>query len=384
MTRASLVWVGAAGLVGILGMGACAQEGAAPASAAEATPPAATNAAFQFDPLWPKELPNNYLIGMVIGVAVDSRDHIWVIHRPASIPPGELGAAANPRTAECCVAAPPVLEFDTDGNLVNSWGGPGTGYDWPMSEHGIFVDHMDNVWIGGNGEKDGMVLKFTRDGKFLLQIGHSGQPMSSDNTSNLGRAADIFVDPDANEVYIADGYLNRRVIVFDATTGEYKRHWGAYGKPPSDEDLGPYDPAVTPPQFSAIVHCVVISNDDLVYVCDRANHRVQVFQKDGTFVEEGFIGRTLLGASVWDIDFSKDAGQAEFYNADGGNHRIEILNRENLTETGTFGRRGRNGGNFESPHSIAVDSRGNLYIGETLSGRRVQRFLKTGGAVTTN
>jgi DNA-binding beta-propeller fold protein YncE len=383
MKRALLAWVGAIAVTGMLGMVACTQESAEPAAqAAPAAAPATTP--FQYDPLWPKELPHNYLIGMVIGVAVDSRDHIWAIHRPASISPGEAGAAATPRTAECCVPAPPVLEFDMEGNLVNQWGGPGAGYDWPMSEHGIFVDHMDNVWIGGNGEKDGMVLKFTREGKFLMQIGQTGQPMSSNSTTNLGRAADIFVDAEANEVYIADGYLNRRVIVFDANTGEYKRHWGAYGKPPFDGELAPYDPKVTPETFSAIVHCVVISNDDLVYVCDRANHRVQVFQKDGTFVKEGFIGRELLGASVWDLDFSKDAAQSEFYNADGGNHRMEIVNRDTLQQTGQFGRRGRMGGNFESPHSVAVDSRGNLYIGETLAGRRIQRFLKTAGPVPTN
>ena len=164
------------------------------------------SATFQVDPFWPKELPNNWLLGHVIGVAVDSRDHIWVLHRPRSLSDSERGAQLDPPTSECCVPAPPVLEFDQEGNVVQGWGGPADGYDWPNGEHGIFVDHMDNIWIGGNGQGDGQVLKFARDGTFLMQIGSAGPFSGSDDTTRLGRAADIGVDAEANEVFVADGY----------------------------------------------------------------------------------------------------------------------------------------------------------------------------------
>ena len=378
MTRALLA---GSGLVAALALAACAEEGAAPQARAEAAAPVAGAAAFRIDPAWPKDLPNKWLIGMVIGVATDSRDHVWVLQRPGSLTASEAGAAANPPTSDCCVPAPPVLVFDQEGNLVQSWGGPGAGYEWPASEHGIFVDFKDNVWIGGNSDKDGQVLKFTRDGRFLLQIGRAGKRGGSNDTTILGGPADIGVDPATNEVYVADGYLNRRVIVFDADTGAYKRHWGGYGKPPDDRPLDPYKPGDASPIFGDTVHCVVIEGD-LVYVCDRMNHRVQVFQKDGTFVKEGFIARDLPGASAWDVDFSRDAGRTEVYEADGGNHRVWILGREALDTKGSIGRRGRNAGQFESPHSVAVDSRGNVYVGETLGGRRIQRFLRSGAATT--
>ena len=280
-----------------------------------------SGATLQVDPFWPKPLPDKWLLGHVIGVAVDSRDHVWVLHRPGSLTDSERGAAADPPTSECCVPAPPVIEFDQEGNVVQAWGGPGAGYEWPNGEHGIFVDHLDNVWIGGNGDGDGQVLKFSRDGTFLLQIGSAGPLGGSDDTTRLGRAADIGVDPEANEVYVADGYGNRRVIVFDADNGEYRRHWGAYGRPPIDGDLAPYDQQADPsPIFGDTVHCVQLSNEGLVYVCDRMNHRLQIFRKDGTFVREGFIGKETAGASTWDVAFSTDPDQTWIYNADGGNH----------------------------------------------------------------
>ena len=211
----------------------------------------------QVDPFWPKALPNNWLLGQVSGVAVDSRDHIWIVQRPASLSERELGAAQSPPLGQCCVAAPPVLVFDQSGNLVRAWGGPGTGYEWPASEHGIFVDETDSVWLAGNGDNDSQLLKFTLDGKFLLQIGRSGQSRGSNDTANLGSPADISVDVAAREVYVADGYRNRRVIVFDSETGAYKRHWGAYGERPSDDATPAYDPAAPPSrQFGNPVHCV--------------------------------------------------------------------------------------------------------------------------------
>lgn len=331
---------------------------------------------YQVDPFWPQDLPEKWLLGQVIGVAVDSRDHIWVLHRPGSLSARERGAADEPPTSECCVPAPAVIEFDSAGQVVQAWGGPGAGYEWPSSEHGIFVDFKDNVWIGGNGDDDGLVLKFSRDGTFLLQIGTPGETGDSHDTARLHSPADIGVDPDDNEVYIADGYTNRRVIVFDADTGEYKRHWGAYGRAPDDGPLDPYDQNGEPsPIFGDTVHCVTISNEGLVYVCDRMNHRLQIFQKDGTFVTEGFIGRNTAGASVWDIDFSQDDEQEFIFNADGGNHLLWTVRREELETIDTLGRRGRNAGQFESPHSVAVDSNGNMYVGETLDGRRMQKFV---------
>lgn len=350
------------------------------AARAAAAPAAQAGGGYRVDPFWPQELPDNWLLGHVIGVAVDSRDHVWVLHRPGSLSARERGAADEPPTADCCVPAPPVVEFDPAGNVVQAWGGPGAGYEWPSSEHGIFVDFKDNVWIGGNGDDDGLVLKFTRDGRFLLHVGTPGETGDSHDVARLHSPADVGVDPEANEVYVADGYTNRRVIVFDADSGEYKRHWGAYGRPPDDGPLAPYDPQADPsPIFGDTVHCVVLSDAGLVYVCDRMNRRLQIFEKDGTFVSEGFIGRRMAGTSVWDIDFSHDGEQSFLYNADGGNHYLWEVRREGLETVDRLGRRGRNAGYFESPHSLAIDSRGNLYIGETLDGRRMQKFVPAGG-----
>jgi hypothetical protein len=246
---------------------------------------------FDVDPFWPKPLPNHWVLGSTIGVAVDEQDHIWIIHRPGTVDDNFKAAAVTPQVGRCCTPAPPVLEFDQAGNLVNHWGGPDPKgrYEWPVSNHGITVDHKGNVWIGGNDEaKDTQVLKFTKKGDFLLQIGKQGVHNGSNDTANLWRAAKIFVDPMANEAYIADGYGNRRVIVFDADTGKYKRHWGAYGAKPDDANIGDYDPAAPPAKQFRTVHCAIVSKDRFVYVCDRVNDRVQVFRTDGTFVKEAF------------------------------------------------------------------------------------------------
>ena len=378
------------------------EEAVAPA--ADALAPGAQH--YRVDPFWPQELPDNWLLGQVIGVAVDSRDHIWVLHRPLSLTPRERGAADDPPTADCCVPAPPVVEFDPAGNVVQAWGGPAAGYEWPSSEHGIFIDHKDNVWIGGNSDDAGLVLKFSRAGNFLLQIGAPGETGGSRDVEPLHSPADIGVDPQANEVYIADGQTNRfarqpaspggpegaagdpglvlpavhRVIVFDADSGEYKRQWGAYGRPPDDGPLDPYDPNADPsPIFGDNIHCVVLSAAGLVYVCDRLNRRLQIFERDGTFLREGFMGRTLAGTSVWDIDFSHDDNQTFLYSTDGGNHYLWSVRREGLENIERVGRRGRNAGLFESPHSLAIDSQGNLYLGE-IYGRRMQKFVPTGAA----
>ncbi len=358
---------------------------------------------FEVDPFWPKPLPNHWLIGMTIGVSVDAQEHVWIVHRQGSLEPGELHASTNPPMAQCCAAAPPVLEFDQAGNLLRHWGGPGQGYDWPNSNHGITIDYKGNVWIGGNGRGpqggggdnegqvgggrfyDNMVLKFTQDGKFLMQIGKPNQSKGSNDVENLRLPAKTFIDKDANEVYVADGYGNHRVIVYDADTGKYKRHWGAYGHKPEDTDLGKYDPDAPPAQqFRNPVHCAEISNDGLLYVCDRVNDRIQVFHKDGTFVKEGFVEKRTLGSgSAWDVAFSKDPKQTYIYLADGENDRIHILLRDTLEVLTTFGEGGRQPGEFYGPHSIATDSKGNIYVTETYRGQRVQKFIYKGMAPVT-
>jgi DNA-binding beta-propeller fold protein YncE len=336
---------------------------------------------FEVDPLWPKPLPNHWLLGTTIGVSVDNRDHIWIIHRGGSLSAGETPAAQDPpNAAECCFPAPPVLEFDQAGTLVNYWGGPGEGYEWPASNHGIWVDHMDNVWIGGNGGPDSHLLKFDRTGNFLLQVGRSGGNAGSNDSENFGRVAKIMVDPKDNEAYIADGYLNKRVAVLDAETGAMKRFWGAYGNTPDDADLGRYDPDAEPAQqFRTPVHCADLSNDGLVYACDRVNNRIQVFQKDGTFVEELIVARETLGAgSAWDVAFSRDADQKYLYMADGVNEKVYVIDRREMEVISSFGDGGRQPGQFYGAHSIATDSSGNIYTTETFEGKRVQKFVYKG------
>jgi DNA-binding beta-propeller fold protein YncE len=336
---------------------------------------------FEVDPLWPMPLPDNWLLGSAIGVGVDSRDHVFVIHRRESLNARtEAGAAADPPTGECCIPAPNVLEFDPAGNLVNSWGGPGDGYDWPTSNHGLSIDHMDNIWIGGNGQRDSHILKFSRDGRFLLQIGEAGQDVNSASTENFGRVAKIAFDAAENEAYVADGYGNKRVAVIDMNTGAIKRFWGAYGNAPDDANLGPYDPDAPPAQqFRNPVHCAEPTLDGLVYVCDRPNNRIQVFRRNGEFVKEVFIApRTLGDGAVWDIAFSRDPDQRFLYLADGKNMKIYVLDRQNLEVLTTFGAGGRQPGQFFAVHSIATDSEGNIYTTETYEGKRVQKFVFKG------
>jgi len=332
---------------------------------------------FEVDPLWPKPLPNNWLLGWTIGIWVDELDHIWVIHRGAGgLHNNERGAELNPPIAECCRTAPHILVYDSDGTLLRTWGGPGPGYEWPQSNHGIHVDYKGNVWIGGNGEKDAHILKFTNDGKFIMQVGHLGGNKGSNDTENFGRVAKIWVDPKTNEAYIADGYLNKRVAVIDADTGKMKRYWGAYGNKPDDTNLGPYDPKAPPAQqFRNPVHCIEKSVDDLIYVCDRQNDRLQVFKPDGTFVKEAFYAKNTKGAgAVWDIVFSKDPQQRFIMLADGQNERVRVIVRETLEEITSFGDGGRQPGQFYGVHSLASDSKGNIYTTETYEGKRVQKF----------
>jgi hypothetical protein len=344
-----------------------------------AKPPVAIPS-FQFDPSWPKPLPNEWLVGNVVGVAVDSHDNVWITHRPRS----QAGAEKTP----------PVLEFDQAGTLVQSWGGKEVTPEWGTQEHGLYIDYKDNVWIGFGGglpydpktkgtTDNANVLKVTPKGKFLLEIGKFGMGTEgSNNTQYLGNPTDVFVDPKTDEAYITDGYINHRVIVFDATTGAYKRLWGAYGHKPDDTPLPRFDRNAPPRQQFDTPHCIVMSNDGLLYVCDRGNQRIQVFKSDGTFVKEMLINAKLAGGQIggtpWDIALSRDPQQRFIFLVDGGTHKVHTLLRDTLEVVASFGQRGRWGGEFESPHSIAIDSKGNLYVAETLDGRRIQRFLRKG------
>ena len=331
---------------------------------------------FRVDPFWASELPNNWILGQVSGVAVDDRDHVWIVHRPRT-----LDARQRGEEGMCCVPAPPVIELDPEGRVVRSWGGPGDGFEWPENEHGIHVDHEGHVWIGGNGAGDAHVLKFTGDGEFLLQIGRAGLSGGSNDSENLGRPAAIEVDPSANEVYIADGYGNRRVVVYDSETGAFKRHWGAYGERPEDTVLSPYDPDAEPIRhFRSPVHGVSIANDGLVYVADRTNNRVQVFQKTGEFVTEAFIRPETLGSgSASGVTLSEDADQRWLFVPDGTNNVVWILDRATLEVVDSFGRLGKNAGQFYRLHNLAIDSRGNLYTTEVNVGQRLQKFDRVGG-----
>ena len=380
MTRRTLT-IGATlvALIAALGVGQAALQATATLQPAQAP-------AFEVDPFWPKPLPNHWVLGNVIGVGVDARDHVFIVHRQDTVIEGtEGGAATNPPNSECCMAAPPVLEFDPEGNVVNSWGGAAPGYDWPVSNHGISVDNKDNVWIGGNGTGpngtvDSFILKFTHDGKFLMEIGVPHQAVNSNSQTSFGRVAKISFDIKANEAFLADGYGNKRVAVIDMDNGKIKRFWGAYGHVPSDSNLGPYNPeAPLAQQFRNPVHCAEPTLDGLVYVCDRPNDRIQVFRKDGSFVKEKIIAPLTRGdGSVWDIAFSRDAAQKYIFLADGKNEHIYVMDRQSLEILTMFGDGGRQPGQWFAVHSIATDSKGNLFTAETYEGKRIQKFVYKG------
>jgi DNA-binding beta-propeller fold protein YncE len=376
LTRRSAVTATAAALVAGLGIGQAVLQNKADAQGRTVEAPK-----FEVDPLWPKPLPNHWVLGMAIGIWVDDQDHVWIVHRGAATLHNNE-RALELKVGECCAAAPPVLVFDPAGNLVRSWGGPGQGYEWPESNHGVHVDYKGNVWIGGNGPRDAHILKFTKDGKFLMQLGRLGGNKGSNDPDNFGRVAKIWVDPKTNEAYVADGYRNKRVAVLDADTGRMKRYWGAYGNKPDDADLGKYDPgAPLPKQFRNPVHCVERANDGLVYVCDRQADRIQVFKPDGSFVKEAQFAKNTLGSgSTWDLAFSKDVQQKYLYIADGTNEVVRVVVRETLREVTNFGDGGRQPGQFYGVHSIATDSKGNIYTTETYEGKRLQKFVLKGMA----
>ena len=268
-----------------------------------------------------------------------------------------------------------MLQFDRQGNLLRAWGGKGSGYDWPANEHGIYIDPKGDVWLGGNAATDHMLLKFTPEGKFLLQIGKPGASKGSNDPEQLGRPANMEVDAQANELYVADGYGNRRVIVFDASTGKYKRHWGAYGNRPDDAKIPDYNPESA--QFGNPVHCVRLTRDEYVYVCDRMNNRMQVFRRNGQFVRQFVYDPATRGSgSVWDMIPTEDPGQRYLLIADGTNNEVKIVLRETGAVMGSFGRPGRQAGDFHWVHNIAIDSQGSVYTSEVDTGKRAQRFVR--------
>jgi len=417
---------------------------------------------FVIDPSWPQPLPNNWLLGQIGGLYVDQHDHVWVYNRPRTLTteeaglegpvPGATDAHGQPinglgqvraygAVADCCKAAPSVMELDSDGKLLRAWGGPSdpgfiggkckaeAGCIWPSSEHGIYVDHNDNVWISGNSAAasgqggppwatnkeggDGFVLKFDRDGNFKLRIGGTPKGPNSNDTHGgindtplLYQAADMVVDPATNRLYISDGYGNRRVLIVDANTGKYIGHFGAYGNNPVDDAaataagtwIAGYSKGNKKPAFFRNpVHCVKIANDGKIYVCDRGNDRIQVFDKNAPalgkpcsnpagaagkcgFVAEQLISEhtNIIGTAV-SMNFSSDKAQSCLYVGDNANMTIYILNRSNLQELGRLGRSGRMPGEFHYLHQVSVDSKGNIYTAEVDTAKRIQKFLRYGG-----
>jgi hypothetical protein len=423
--------------------------------------PGAITPRFVADPAWPQRLPHGWILGQIGGLYVDRHDHVWVYNRPRTLTNDEAGAEgpvpggkvdglggdrANGPIADCCRAAPSVLEFDAAGKLLRAWGGPADpgfletrcreaqGCIWPNSEHGLYVDDRENVWLAGNGANvpaastpwttnkhggDGFVLKFDRDGNFKMRIGGTPtRPDSNDtkggthDTPALFQPADMAVDEATHRLYVADGYGNRRILIVDSETGKYIGHFGAYGSNPVDDkaaaaagrwnsNYGAGAPP-RPPFFRNPVHCVKLANDGKIYVCDRGNDRIQVFDRsDPTlgkpcenpsgapgkcgFVREAMVSDhtetmpTLPGTAV-SVNFSRDKAQTCLYVGDNTNQTIYILDRRTLRELGRLGSGGRNVGQFHWLHQVAMDSRGNLYTGEVDTGKRIQRFIRYGPA----
>jgi len=337
---------------------------------------------FELDAAWPK-VPAKWTLGNVSSVAVDERDHVWIIQRPQ----GEGVVAADKKST----VAPPVMEFDADGNFLQAWGGPGNGYEWPQREHGIHLDYQGNVWLGGNycpqrnlperrPESDDQLLKFSKTGKFLRQIGHSNKSRGNSDTANLHLPADAFVYRKTNELFVADGYINHRVIVLDAETGAFKRMWGAFGSkpidaaqcPPDQRPLQPFENDGTPgpPQFD-VVHSIKVSDDGLVYVADRQNNRVQVFTIDGKYVTQAFIGRETpkIRRTASGLALSRDPNQQFLFVS--GNQRIAVLDRKTLKVLSTFADNGVH-------HHIALDSKGNLYSARLSQGKNIEKYVRKG------
>lgn len=353
---------------------------------------------FEVEPGWAK-IPEHLSVGDVSGVSVDADDHVWIIHRSEMSDAGSrtptkpairnaqdgswsvsiAGERQDEARAAGKVPAPPVMEFAADGTYLRGWGGPGESYEWPLTEHTMHVDHRGFVWLtSGKGDQpkgENQILKFTKDGEFVLQIGRRGQSTGSLDTRNVNGAADLVVHPLTNEVFVADGYKNRRVVVFDADTGEFKRMWGAYGNVPDDDAPKGWGGYGELGQQFHTVHGIGVSHDDLVYVADRRNNRVQVFELDGTYVKEQFYDRDSkrLG-TAFAIAFSRDADQEFMYVPDGSNGLVRVIDRLSLEELDRFGSVGDEPGQFHWAHSACTDSTGDLYTTEVIFSQRIQKW----------
>jgi hypothetical protein len=383
-------------------------------------PPAGAQAkpVYKVDPFWPKPLPNKWLMQGVPVMVTDKDDHIWVMNRPRDVNPDETGASTTPPRTDCCIAAPAVLEFDTEGNLLKGWGGPGYVPGWPAegnprpgagAEHGIVVDREGNVWISGSARGDS-IQKFTGDGKLLWDFGHRGkrpapgekvEPIAQNNQNTDVFPGGVFffnLDEDAKEIYIVDA---KRVLVY-GYDGNFKRGWGGHGIPLSEIDndaTPPYDwKSGSPPdqkQFAPALHCVHFAPDNLVYICERGSDRVQVFTKEGKFVSSFFVhpstiargmecggpGSTVYGmcGTIYNLTFSHDPQGKYALIADGTNDKVWIQDRKTGEVAGSIGDNGRMAGFFHWIDAIAMDSKGNLYTGEVDTGKRVQKFILTNG-----
>ena len=332
---------------------------------------------FEVDPTWPQTLPSNWIIGTIGGITVDAQDHIWINQRPSGLDAREKRASTD-TNVKCCVPAPPVIEFDQAGKVVQGWGGDGPDYKWGNDGHGIFVDHNNFVWVGDNIEGGGHIYKFSRDGKFVMRLGKPGTPGGSNDIEHFNRPADMVVDRETNEIFVADGYANHRVIVFDAATGAYKRHWGAYGKPPTDDKVV-WDPKGPPPQqFGNPVHCITMTNDGLVLVCDRSHNRMQMFRRDGTFVREISVLKDSAPGTIGSIVKWPDPAQTYLLVVDDPNGEFHVINRADGRLMASYGRVGHQLGEFYNLHFIGLDSKGNVYSAE-VQGKRVQKFRNLGG-----
>jgi hypothetical protein len=350
----------------------------ATAKVAPGSPTADNLPIYVVDPTWPPTLPNDWILGDIRGLFSDDNDHLWIIHMPSSLTPQEIGAAVKPPIADCCIPAPPVLELDAEGKFLRAWGGPGDGYTWFDQEHGIYIDHNDFVWMGtSNGHH---VMKFTRDGKHVMTIGTPGVNKGSNDPDHLGGPANFYIEPKTNEIFIADGYINKRVVVYDAATGKYKRHWGAYGKVPDDTVKYQYPVRINePPQQYSTLHGLVGTKDGLIYVSDRRGNRIQVFRQNGEYLMEKFVRPETGGSgSGFSLQVSRDAEQSLLYLIDGTNQRVWILRRSDLAILDRFGRPGRQSGEFIRAHMIAIDSQNRMYTGEAGNGRRIQRWILKG------
>jgi hypothetical protein len=345
---------------------------------APGSPTAANLPIYEVDPTWKPNLPNDWIMGDIRGLFVDDDDHLWVIHMPSSLTDQEIGAAVVPPIADCCFPAPPVLELDANGQVLRSWGGPGEGYTWFDQEHGIYIDHNGFVWTGtSNGTH---VMKFTQDGKHVLTIGEPGVNRGSNDPDHLGGPANFYVEPRTNELFIADGYRNKRVVVYDATSGKYIRHWGAYGKQPVDSQryVYPVKPESPPQQYSTL-HGIVGTKDGMIYVSDRRGNRIQAFRQNGEYLMERFVRPETGGSgSGFSLQLSRDPEQSLLYLIDGTNERVWILRRSDLAILDRFGRPGRHPGEFIRGHMIAIDSQNRMYTGEAGDGRRIQRWVLKG------